>query len=76
MFIKFGRYFLVIGPVFWMQTKVPVKMKHFLCLWFGKEARPWEIDKIPQYPLNTRMQYNGRVYRYWKAGENIKVGET
>ncbi len=70
--MKIGRYRLAhIGPVFWIQTKVPVRVRHFLWFWFVREARLDDIDKKKQFPMGTPMEYEGRQYRYWKAGKDI-----
>ena len=74
MTVKIGRYEIAFGPVLWLQTKIPVKVRHFLCFWFLKEARPNDVDKKAQFPLYTEMEYEGTKYRYLKAGEDIIIG--
>lgn len=73
--LKIGRYGIALGPVLWFQTGVTARVWHFLCFWFIREARPHDVDKERQFPLGTPMEYEGRVYHYWKAGENIGKGK-
>ena len=74
--LKVGRYGIALGPVFWFQTKVPTKVRHFLCFWFIKEARPQDVDREQQFPIPTLMDYEGRRFRYWKADRDYKKGEV
>ena len=70
--MRIGRYGIAFGRVFWFQTRVPTRVWHFLCFfWVFKEARPQDVDKKQQFPLRTPMD-EGRVYRYWKAGEDLR----
>ena len=71
--LRFGRYGIAFGRTAWFQTKAPARLWHFLWFWFFKEARRWDVDHKQQFPLNTPMEHEGRVYRYWKAGEDIVV---
>ena len=78
--LKIGRYGIALSPVLWFQTKAPTKVWHFLCFWFLKEVRASDvdrkrIDKRPAYPLNTLLEQEGRRYRYWRAGRDIKIKE-
>lgn len=72
---KFGRYTIAFGWTFWIQTQVPTMVRHFLFIWFFKEARPEDIDKEPQFPPGTRMVYEGQKFRYLKAEHNMNKGE-
>ena len=74
--IRIGRYGFAFGPVLWSQTKMPTKVRQFLWFWFTKEARPGDIDKKQQFLPNTLLEYEGRKYRYWKAGEDINCGSA
>lgn len=74
--LKIGRYGIALGPVFWFQTKVPTTVRHFLCFWFIKEARPNDVDKEQPSPVLTLMEQEGRRYRYWKASEPHRPGDT
>lgn len=66
--LKIGRYRMTLnGKVFWFQSQGPVTVQHFLCFWIFREARPHDVDRKPKFPPNTKMEYDGRVYRYWKA---------
>ncbi|MBA7699968.1 hypothetical protein ES703_108674 [subsurface metagenome] len=73
--LKIGRYGIALGPVLWFQTKVPTKVRHFLCFWFIKEARPNDVDRKQQFPPGTEMEWEGRKYHYWKAGGEIRKGD-
>ncbi|MBA7711051.1 hypothetical protein ES703_120002 [subsurface metagenome] len=73
--MKIGRYRIVFGGYAWIQTTVPTTVRRFLCSWFFKEARPHDVDKKQQFPLGTPMEHEGRVYHYWKAGEDINKGK-
>ncbi|HUV52821.1 MAG TPA: hypothetical protein VMW64_07080 [Dehalococcoidia bacterium] len=73
--LKIGRYGIDFGLTFWFQTRVPTRVRHFLCFWFIKEARPTDHDKTPQFPFWTPMEHEGRKYRYCKAGEDIVVND-
>jgi len=66
--LKIGRYGIAFGRT-WIQTGVPTKLWHFLCFWFIKEARPQDVDKKQKFPIRTKLEHEGRVYRYWKAGD-------
>lgn len=74
--IRFGRHGIAFGPVLWFQTRVPTKAWHFWWFWFFKEARPDDVDEEQQFPVNTLMEYEGRKFRYWKAGEDICCGSV
>lgn len=72
--IKVGRYGVAFSRVLWFQTQVPTRVWHFLCFWFLKEVNPEDIDtdsvdKEPQFPVGTKMEYEGRKYRYWKMAK-------
>ncbi|GAH41938.1 unnamed protein product [marine sediment metagenome] len=67
--LKIGRYGIAFGRTFWLQTRVPTRLWHFLCFWFIKEARPQDVDKKQQFPIGTKLEHEGRVYRYWRAGD-------
>lgn len=72
--IKIGRYGYSFGPVFWLQTQMPTRVKHFLWFWFTKEARPDDVDKKPQFSISTEMKYEGRRYMYWGAKKDTPEG--
>lgn len=69
--IRIGRYGIAFGRT-WVQTRVPTRFWHFLLFWILKEARPQDIDRVPQFSPGTKLEYEGRVYRYYKAGEKEK----
>lgn len=71
--IKLGRYKIAFGRTAWIQTLVPTTVRHFICFWIFKEAKPSDFDKKQQFPLGTPLKHNGRVYRYWKAEHDIPV---
>lgn len=73
--IKVGRYGVALGRVFWFQTKVPTKVRHFLCFWFLKEAKPSDDDKRQEFPIGIPMVHEGRKYRYWRADKDVRKGE-
>ena len=72
--MKIGRYEIKFGKYFWLQTRAPTTIRHFLCFWIFKEAKPTDVDKKQQFPLGTPME-EGRVYRYWKADTDLQPGE-
>lgn len=75
MEIRIGRYGIVFHRrIWWFQTRVPTQIWTFGFISFFREARPQDIDKNQQFPLNERMKWEGRAYHYWKAGEDIRVG--
>lgn len=37
--LRIGRYGVVFGRTFWIQTRVPTQFWHWLFFWFFKEAR-------------------------------------
>ena len=79
--LRILRYGIAFSRVLWFQTQVPTRVWHFLCFWFLKEVRPQDIDvdridKKQQFPIDTLMEYEGRVYRYWKADRDYKKGEV
>jgi len=42
-----------------------------------KEARPTDVDKEPEFPIGTPMEYEGRRYYYWgPAPKDIGRGEV
>ncbi|GAH45297.1 unnamed protein product, partial [marine sediment metagenome] len=45
-------------------------------IWIIKEIRPTDIDKKRQFLPGTKMTYEGRRYHYYKAGEDINVGDN
>lgn len=65
--LKIGRYGVAFGRTSWVQTRVPTTVRRFLCFWVFKEARPQDVDKEQKFPLGTKLEQEGRVYRYWKA---------
>ena len=73
LMLKIGRYGIVFGRV--LQTNVPTRFWHFLCLWLIRETRLTDIDKKQQFPLGTIMTYRGKNYYYIKAGEDIIVSK-
>ena len=75
--MKIGRYEIKFGKYFWIQTRAPTTVRHFLCFWIFKEARPTDVDKKQQFPTGTPMVYEGRRYRYWgPAPKDIDRGEV
>ncbi len=77
--LKIGRYGIAFGPILWLQTRGPTTVRHFLWFWFLKEARPHDVDKEPQFtfgPLGTLLEQKGRVYRYWKASQPHRTGDS
>lgn len=64
--LRIGRYGIAFGRTQRVQTRVPTKFWHFLLFWFCKEARPQDLDRVPQFPPGTVLEYEGRVYHYWK----------
>lgn len=74
--LRIGRYIVCFGRYYWLQTHGPTRAKKFLFMTIYKEAHPSDVDKVQQFPLGTPMQYEGRVYHYFrKAGDDIKKGE-
>lgn len=74
--LNIGRYKVAFGRVVWFQTRGPTRIWHFLWFWFFKEARPGDVDKKQQFPIGTPMEYEGRIYRYCKAGEGTGKHKT
>ena len=74
--LKIGRYGIAFGRTFWVQTRVPTRVRRFLCFWGFKEARPTDLDKKPQFPPDTLMEYEGRQYRYWKPSTEKRKSES
>ena len=68
MFINIGRYWFAFGDFVGLQITKPMQIWHWWRFWFGKEARPEDIDKKQKYPLNTLLIKDDRKYRYWKWG--------
>ena len=65
--MKIGRYKIFLGRCVWFQTLTPTKVRRWLgFIWIVKEAMPGDINKIPQYKLNTLMVRDGIRYRYWR----------
>ncbi|MBA7714777.1 hypothetical protein ES703_123809 [subsurface metagenome] len=73
--MKIGRYEIKFGRYFWIQTKAPTTAWPFLCFTIFKEARPSDVDKKKQFPLDTLMEHEGRTFRYWKAPKDVVKGE-
>lgn len=73
--MKIGRYRIFFGEYGWVQTQLPFTIRHFLFFTIIKEAHPLDVSKKPQFIPGTRMENEGRVFRYMKASEDIKVGE-
>jgi len=73
--LKIGRYGIALGRTFWLQTRGPTRVWHFLCFWFIKEARPHDVDKEQQFPIGTLLAHEGRRFRYWKASDDVNKGE-
>ncbi|MBA7706965.1 hypothetical protein ES703_115826 [subsurface metagenome] len=69
--MKFGRYEIRFGKYAWTQTRGPTTVWPFLCFLIFKEARPWDLDKKPQFPPGTGMEHEGRTYRYWKPRKGV-----
>ena len=74
--MKIGRYEIKFGKYVWIQTLAPTTVRRFLCFWIFKEARPQDVDQKPQFPPGTLMEQEGRVYRYWRAGEDVVRDES
>jgi hypothetical protein len=71
--MKLGRYKIKFGRYCWIQTRAPTTARRFLCFWLFKEARLEDVDSKQQFPLGTRLEHEGRVYHYYRAGSNISV---
>ena len=69
--MKFGRYEIKFGKYAWTQTQGPTTVWPFLCFLIFKEARPWDVDKKPQFPPDTGIEYEGTAYRYYKASKYV-----
>ena len=69
--MRIGRYRIAFGRYCWIQTRAPTTVRRFLCFWIFKEVRPQDVHREPQFPLGTKLEHEGRVYRYWKAGKDI-----
>jgi len=68
--MKIGRYEIRFGRACWVQTQVPTTIRCFLpFVWILKKARPQDTDKSPQFPLGTRLETGGKVYRYYRYKE-------
>ncbi|MBA7585764.1 hypothetical protein ES708_27753 [subsurface metagenome] len=65
--LKIGRYRIAFGRYCWGQTYVPTTVRHFLCFWILKEARPTDVDKEQRFPIGTKLEQEGRKYRHYKA---------
>jgi len=64
--MRIGGYTIKFGYTCWIQTKVPTRVWNFLGFWIFKEANPLDVSRKPQFPLGTRMKYEGRPYLYCK----------
>ena len=74
--IEIGRYKIVFGNYFWMQTDKPFSARRFLFFfWVLKEANPDEIDTKPQFPLGTKMMHEGKMYWYVKMEKPTRKSE-
>ncbi len=74
--IKIRRYGLSFGPVLWLQTHKPVKVRHWWWFWFLKEAKPDDVDSKQEFPEGTPLVHEGKKYRYFKAERDYKAGEV
>lgn len=74
--IRIGRYGIGAGRVSWFQTKAPATVRHFLCFWFVKEARPTDVDEQPGFPVDFREEMEGRKFHYLKVNRSMKQGEA
>ena len=79
--IKIGRYGIAFGRVFWIQTRVPTKVWHFLYFWFFKQVKPADVDVYQvnnkqRFLIGNMMEKEGRKYYYCKASEPIVTEET
>jgi len=64
---KFGRYRIGFGfSTIFFQTQAPTTIRHFLFVWILKEARHTDVSRVAQFPPGTRMNVDGRIYRYYK----------
>ena len=71
--MKIGRYDIKFGRYCWIQTQVPTTVRCLLgFIWIFREARPDDVDRKPQFPVGTQFNYEGRSYRYYKAGNGAK----
>ena len=66
--MKVGRYRIVFGRYFWIQTRLSMTVRRFLCFTILKEVHLDEIDKKQEFPIGTGVKYKGRKYFYCKAG--------
>jgi len=69
--MRFGRYEIRFGRYCrTYTTRLSTTIRCYLYfVWIIKKARPHDIDKTQQFPLSTRLEDKGRVYRYWKNEE-------
>lgn len=79
--LKIGRYGIAFGRNSFRRVAAnwiphPFRVWHFLCFWFLKEARASDIDKKPQFPPGTLLEQEGRRYRYWKASQSHRPGDS
>ena len=76
MMIGIGRYRVYFTRYPWIQTHVPTIVKRFLfmTICIETEARPTDDDKVKQFPLGTKMVFEGRKYYYCRAKSDIKEG--
>ena len=70
---KIGRYGIAFGRYFWFQTRVPTTVRRFLCFLIFKEAHLDDTDSKKEFPIGTRLEYEGIAYRYCKAGADIVI---
>ena len=74
--LTIGRYRIAFGWACWIQTYRPTTVRCILgFIWVFKEAQPTDIDKKKRFPLGTEMLAGGRRYYYYKAAEDIRVGD-
>ena len=74
--MRIGRHRIYFGRYVWFQTFKPVMVRRFLgFITIVKEARPTDVDRVPQFPLGYPMVRAGRKYKYCRSRENIPTGE-
>jgi len=65
---------LKIGRYFWVQTKAPTIVRHFLWFWVLKEARPLDVDRQRRWDLGTRLQNEEGCWRYAWTSVKLRRG--
>lgn len=74
MEIRIGRYGVVFGRTFWVQTKCPTQIWHWFVFWLFREASTSDVDKKPRFPVGTKFRnQEGRPFRYIRAGQAIQA---